>query len=135
MQISKDQMIGMLAGNDMLLRLTIQKQVREEHSYVVEDLPQELFDEMVDRGIRRARDYGLSHPSDLACFVLLMFEFGPEFWRHPAIGNVLQDATSSPSERLQQVVNGTPNEVWRYLESAMHKQRWFPEAFEADGTE
>jgi hypothetical protein len=132
MQVSSEQMSGMLAGDDRLLRQAIQAQVRDEHSYVVQGLPQDLFDRMVGGGMQRARGYGLTRPADLSCFVLLMFEFGPEFWRHPAIAQVLTDPALPPEQRLQQVVNNTPDAVWKYLNEALPKQSWFPEAQAAD---
>jgi hypothetical protein len=132
MQITRSQMKGMLAGSDTLLRHAIQRLVRGEHAYVVQDLPQKLFDRMVDAGVASARGFGLREPSDLACFVLLMFEFGPGFWRHPAVERVLRNASQPPAQRLQQVVQRTPPTVWQEIEATLHEQHWFPEAFQAD---
>jgi hypothetical protein len=132
LKIRHHQMTRMLAGDDALLRLAIRQQVRGQHAYVVEDLPQNLFDRMVDGGVARARSFGLEAPSDLACFVLLMFEFGPEYWHHPAINQVLRDAGATPGQRLQQVVQHTPQAVWQELQATLYQQHWFPEAFEPD---
>lgn len=127
MRISNDQLNAMLANDDEMLVRAIQKQVSEEHAYVVDGLPQDIYDRMVTGGIRRARAVGLTRPSDLACFVLLMYEFGPEFWRHPYIEREFANASIIPHERLQRVVEDTPGEVWQNIVAALHRQRWFRE--------
>jgi hypothetical protein len=132
-KISGLQMREMLAGSESLLRDAIKKLVREEHAYVVEGLPADLLDEMIDNGIKTARGFGLSAADKLAAFVLLMFEFGPEFYKHQRIYPKLTDTNVEPDARLTAVIDETPSEVWEHIQSALHRQTWFPETREPLG--
>lgn len=127
MQIRANQLLETLSGSDELLRNGIGRVVRAEHGYVVDGLPQDLFDQMIDSGIVVARRHGLTRATDLGTFVLLMFEFGPEFHRHPEIQRTLSATNGTPAARLAQVVDSTPSEVWRQLTAVLHRQTWFPE--------
>jgi hypothetical protein len=132
-KITGQQMREMLVGNETLLREAIKKLVVEEHGYVVDGLPTDLFDEMIDSGIKTARGFGLRAANKLATFVLLMFEFGPEFYKHPQIYPKLMDNSVEPDARLTAVVDETPSSIWEYIQSAMHRQTWFPETREPVG--
>lgn len=133
MKISSQQKRAMIVNSSALLRDSIKKLVREEHGYVVEGLPVDLFDEMIDNGIKTARDFGLRAPEKLATFVLLMFEFGPEFYKHPQIYSRMTDSSFEADARLTAVVEETPSSVWENIQSAMHQQTWFPETSDPDG--
>jgi hypothetical protein len=123
----------MVAGSEHLLLLAIGNRVRAEHPYVVEGLPDDILKEMVERGVKTARSYGLSASEALATFVLLMFEFGPEFHRHPEVQAMLTDPAMAPEARLEAVIERTPSETWEHIQSAIHRQTWFPELREPDG--
>jgi len=123
----------MVAGSESLLRLAIKNLVRKEHAYVVEGLPEDILDEMIESGVQTGRGYGLTASEALATFVLLMFEFGPEFHRHPAIRAMLTDPALAPEERLEAVIERTPSDTWEQIQSVLHRQTWFPELREPDG--
>lgn len=133
MQINREQLRCMVAGSDSLLRLAIKNLVRKEHAYVVEGLPEDIFDEMIASGVQTGRGYGLTASEALATFVLLMLEFGPEFHRHPSIRAMLTDPALAPEERLEAVIERTPSDTWEQIQSAIHRQTWFPELREPDG--
>lgn len=126
-KFSTAQLQRLVSGSEPMLRLSISNLVREQHAYVVQGLPADLFDRMVGDGLDTARSYGLQAPAQLATFVLLMFELGPEFHRAPVIQRVLTDATIPPDERLAAVLERTPPEAFAAIEAAMDRQTWFPE--------
>lgn len=126
-KFTPEQLRKIGGGSDAMLRASLANIVRSEFAYVVNDLPRDLFDEMIEVGIKTARNYGLAKPTDLAGFVMLQFEFGPEFHRHPAVLAILTDPVIDADARLAVVVERTPESVWREIESVLHKQTWFPE--------
>jgi hypothetical protein len=132
-KISRQQMREMVTSSDCLLQNAIKKLVLENHAYVIEGLPADLFDEMIDNGIKTAKGFGLTSADKLATFVLLMFEFGPEFYKHPQVNLRLTDASIEPDNRLTTVVDDTPSEIWEHIQSKLHRQTWFPEIREPLG--
>lgn len=133
MQTNREQMRQMVAGSEHLLLLAIGNRVRTENPYLVEGLPDDILNEMVESGVKTARKYGLTASEALATFVLLMFEFGPEFHRHPVVQAMLAEPTMTPEARLEAVIEHTPSETWEQIQSAIHRQTWFPELREPDG--
>jgi hypothetical protein len=127
MHFRREQLHQMVGSSEPMLTLAIRNQVQQEHASVVDGLPLDLLDEMIDGSLRAAREYGLKAPPHLATFVLWCFEFGPEFHRHPAIRAILAAPDIPPEEKIATVLQRTPEEVWRACEGAIHRMTWFPE--------
>lgn len=132
MQIKRLQMHQMVVNSDKMLTVAIKTLVSQEHPYVIEGLPEDILDEMVGNGVKTARGYGISGPDESATFVLLMFEFGPEFHLNPVIQKTLRDASIPSDLRLSAVIERTPSETWEQIQSTLHEQTWFPELDEPD---
>lgn len=126
-KFSREQLEQLAGSSEAMLRAAIGNLARTEHPYVLQDLPRDLFDEIIDNSLKTARGYGLQSPRDLAAFVLLQFEVGPEFHRHPVVKAVLADPTIAPEAKLDAMFERTPDAVWSEIESLLHKQTWFPE--------
>lgn len=127
MQFRREQFQQLVGGSEPMLRVAIRNQVQQEHAPVVQGLPPDLLDEMIDGALRAARGYGLQAPPDLATFVLWCFEFGPEFHRHPTIRAVFTDGEIPGEQKIATVLQRTPEEAWRACEAALHHMTWFPE--------
>lgn len=130
-KLTAEHLQRLVAGSDSMLEMAIANLVREEHGYVVDGLPDDMFQDLVRRGMTTARGYGLQTPQQLATFVLLQFEVGPEFHRHAAIQAVLQDARPTPQEKLDTILNSLPDSVWAECEAALDRQTWYPERRDA----
>ena len=126
LKIGREQRRQLVAGSPDMLFAALGQLVREEHPTVVADLPDALLRRLLARGVDEAQRYGLVAPDDVATFVLLMFEFGPEFHRHPDVLDRLTDRARPAHERLVAVVRETPEAVWREIESSLARQHWFP---------
>ncbi len=127
LQIRNTQMLQMLETNDALLRTAITKRVREQYAELVNGLPNDLLDEMIENGIQSARGYGLTQAENITEFVLIMFEVGPEFHRHPRIRPILSDPTIAAEEKLKVMFDRTPDQYWDEIVSVLYRQTWFPE--------
>jgi hypothetical protein len=125
LQIRRAQMRQMVGGDEAMLLGALERLVREDHARVLSGMPAHLVQQMLRNGVEAAHRYGLVEPSDVATFVLLMFEFGPGFHRHPAVLDKLTDRALPAHVRLQRVVDETPEAVWREIESKLHEQHWF----------
>ncbi|HRQ80477.1 MAG TPA: hypothetical protein PKZ97_05105 [Azospirillaceae bacterium] len=124
---NKQQFGDMISSDKSLLRESIIRLVSNDHKSVIEGLPEDLLHEMIDGGIDAASRFQLTEPSDIAAFVLIMFEVGPEFYRHPVIHAHLTDTSVPPNKRLDAVIERTPHSVWSDIEANIHLQTWFPE--------
>lgn len=124
---SQNQMRQMAGASESMLRAVLGNLARREHPYVLAGLPSDLFDEIIATSLHVARGYGLLAPTDLATFLLLQFEVGPEFHRHPAVQSVLADPTIAPERKVQAMYERTPDSVWSEIESVLNRQTWFPE--------
>lgn len=127
LKFTREQMEQFAGASEQMLRVVIGNLARTESPYVLQGLPSDLFDEIIDSGITTARSYGLQSPKDLSTFVLLQFEIGPEFHRYPVIHAVLADPIIAPERKLEVMYERTPPEVWQNITSLLHKQTWFPE--------
>lgn len=125
LRISRGQLRQMVGGDQTMLLGALERLVRDEHAEVVDGLPRALVDRMLRKGIDAAHQYGLLDAEDVATFVLLMFEFGPEFHRHPAVRDLLTDRARPAHERIQAVARTTPEATWHEIESTLPRQRWF----------
>lgn len=125
LQIRPAQLRQMAGGDEGMLLTALERLVREDHARVLSGMPGHLVQEMLRNGVEAAHRYGLLEPADVATFVLLMFEFGPGFHRHPAVLDMLTDRALSPHQRIQRVVNDTTEEVWREIQASLHEQHWF----------
>ncbi|MDC0713981.1 hypothetical protein POL68_36285 [Stigmatella sp. ncwal1] len=125
LKISREQMQAMVQNSEAMFLTALERLVRSEHAAVVADLPAELLQKMLRQACVVAKHYGMADPPDIAGFVMLMFEFGPQFHEHPAIHAVLTETTRPAHQRLQAVARNTAEPVWRAVEATLHKQRWF----------
>ena len=129
--IGREQLTAMLRHEPTLVA-AIRRCVHADYAFIVEGLPDDLLDAMIGHGLRAARSFGLSQPGDLAGFVFVMFEVGPEFYRHPRIRAVLQDPGVPPERKLTAAFERTDEQVWDEVVSVLHRQTWFPELRETD---
>ena len=132
MQLTAQFMQRLVGISEPMLHGAIGNLARTEHPYVLQDLPKDLFDEIIDTSLQTARGYGLSTPEDLATFVMLQFEVGPEFHRHPVVKAVLEDVGIPPDRKVEAMLERVPDAVWSEIESLLHKQTWFPALREPD---
>ena len=54
-KFSSTQLQQLVSGSEPLLRTSIGNLVREQHAYVVQGLPADLFDRMIGHGLDTAR--------------------------------------------------------------------------------
>ncbi len=124
LKIGGEQLRRMVTG---MLPQALLRVVRRDYRSLVEGFPDDILMEMISGGITRARGFGLTRPEDIAGFVLVMFEVGPEFYRHPAIRSVLEDVQIPSERRWDEVFARTSQKVWDEVVCSLHRQTWFPE--------
>lgn len=124
--IRREQILAMLTGHPCLIT-AIHRKVQAEYAAIVEGLPQDIIREMIGNGLQAARHLGLSRPADLAGFVLIMFEVGPEFHRHPQVRAVLENTEIQAEQKLAEMFARTDERVWEEIILVLHRQTWFPE--------
>jgi hypothetical protein len=127
MKIRSEQFEQMAGADDRLLLNAIKQIVLTDYQAIVEGLPEDLLDEMIIGGMEKARSFGLSRASHVAGFVLVMFEVGPEFYRHPEIEKILTDPDIPPDQRLSAMTDRTPPAAWDEVAASLAEQTWFPE--------
>jgi hypothetical protein len=121
------------AANEAFARWLIDY-VREEHANVVVTLPQgsgavaalavETVDEMVRRGIERARSHGIDSNSAISAFVTLMFVMAPNFDGHPVIRHLLRESEFTPDQRLERLFEVTTDESWDAIVDGYDANAW-----------
>ena len=91
---------------------------------VVFDLPEERLRPMVEGGIARARDYGISWKSSLISYVVLMFLTAPNFDEHRAVYEYLTNPKIEADRRIDIMMDELPNSVWQEVEEIYAPERW-----------
>ncbi len=99
--------------------------LHEHHEEAVEDLTDEMLLPMVRTGIARARRYGMTWESNLTAFVALMFEIAPNWDEHSFIQAVLNSRHIAPEDKMDVLVERTPEEVWEEAERRYDADAWF----------
>ena len=81
--------------------------------------------------MQRARNYHFA--TDLAMFsiVAMMFEFGPNFDRHPVVAKTLHDDRNPPDDRMLSIVLELPDRIWHEL-AILADSNW-DDGFDASG--
>ncbi|WAK04306.1 hypothetical protein [Methylobacter sp. YRD-M1] len=124
---TRAQQLAMLGADERLLRNSIQKRVKEDYQQIIQGVPDDLVKLMINHGIDVARKFGLGSPVDIAGFVYIMFEVGPEFYRQPQIRMILENPSIPPSNKLQKLFTDVSPESWQQVVAVLPKLTWFPE--------
>jgi hypothetical protein len=95
-----------------------------KNTFAVKDIPRETLQEMVQSGIGRAREYGISWRSTLKAFVVLMFETAPNFDECPLIRQVLLASEIPPNLRIESLWEKTTEEDWKAVEQDYDADAW-----------
>ena len=95
-----------------------------EHADAVEHLTAQELTAQAGHALARARGLGMRTDVALQGFTALMFEFGPQFDRHPAVRRVLGDTTIPPDYFLDALVQELPRRVWDELAILASDEGW-----------
>ena len=127
MIITREQKVAMLAADKELLFNAIKRRVVRDYQAIVQGVPEDMLEAMINHGVSKANSFGLTHPFDIAGFVYIMFEVGPEFYRHPQIQPILTSTTLPPEQKMNTMIDRTPPVVWQQCVDVLDRQTWFPE--------
>lgn len=76
-------------------------------------------------GYQRALVYGFEEEEDIFAFISILFSIGPNFDDHPELRKLLEDASLTPRERLDALVEHPEGErIWDEVESLIDPARW-----------
>lgn len=110
MNIRDEQSDSLGAEVERQFALRIAHYVRKHHSGCSSGLSDEQLQEKVKAGIQRAKSHGLVWQSSVACFIGLMFEFGPSFSEHAYISPYLR--SEQPDLALGAAIDELSDEQW-----------------------
>lgn len=128
MIIRDTQIESFIAANESeLVTAVCESLIRTDRERVAGIRPLRLLS-MARIGIAKAREAGFSRPEDLAVYVALMFHIAPDFAEHPVIAGVLADKNFPLSERLRQLSERIPDEVWEEAEKSYDPSFWIKNA-------
>jgi len=95
-----------------------------EATSTVQDLNDETLHDLVRHGITRAREYGITHESTLAAFVVLQFETAPNFDDHPLLRRVLKDDRVDANLRIDRLLERATPENWQAVKTRYDAGAW-----------
>ena len=104
--------------------VSVVHQLRTDHSEAVQGVPEEELTKRVVYGIKRAREYELSWQNNLATFVTLMCEIGPDFDLYPVFHEYLTDDSLPPDERIFALLEGATEADWEDTRQASSEDSW-----------
>lgn len=112
----------------------VMKYLRENHpetkvrfqgkQFTVVGLPDETLKNLVEKGIARAENYGLSWKSSLISFVVLMFIVAPNFDRQKYVAGVLTDDNIPADKRLEIITEQMMDEDWEKIAESYDEKSW-----------
>ena len=127
MIITREQKVAMLANDRTQLFHAIKRRVERDYQAIVQGVPEDMLAGMINHGIDSAKGFGMTHPYDIAGFVYLMFEVGPEFYRHPKILPILSSPNIPAEQKMSAMMKQTPASAWQQCMEVLDRQTWFPE--------
>jgi hypothetical protein len=89
--------------------------LRQRYPDVTAPFTQPILEKIVDRGTRRAQQYGIQTQAMCAAFVELMFATAPDFDDYPRVRQVLTDNRYSPESRLELLPMFVPEREWQRI--------------------
>ena len=123
--IRAEQMAAFGAEAEAAFEQRLMAHLREHHRARVCDLPDGVLLDMTRTGIARARRYGITWESNLIAFVALMFEVAPNFDQHPRMQMILTGHNIDPENKIDLLVERTPENVWREVKARSDVSQWF----------
>src|SRR4030095_13313859 len=90
----------------------------------VGQLSGDTLQHMVRNGVDRARTYGLRHENALAAFVLVMFEFAPNFDADPFLHSMLTNKDVGPDSRLDKLLREATKQHWEAVVGSYDPDAW-----------
>lgn len=90
----------------------------------INELPPETLQRMIENGLKRARNYGMTWESSLTSFVVMMFLVAPNFDDHPLLKRPLLDAEIEPDKRIEQLWERTTDANWDAAKQDYDAQAW-----------
>jgi len=100
------------------------KQLRNNYTEAVKDVPEDKLYKRVEYGIQRAREYGLTWKNNLSTYVTLMFVIAPDFDRFPAFRRYLTAESVPPNERMDVLLRETTEADWRNAKQDSTLTKW-----------
>lgn len=92
--------------------------------FKVIDLPEKTLQKMVEGGIAKARNYGMTWRSTLISFVVIMFVSAPSFDKNKYVLGVLENSGLTPNLRIDEIWEVTSDETWTEIEENYQVSAW-----------
>lgn len=123
-RISPAQMAEFRKQQDAALARHVVEDLRTNHPRTLLDMTPETAEARARTGIGRGRARGLTRKDTLALFAELMFLVAPNFDRYPPVRAILEDASGTPDERMDRVVERITNAQWESARMRSDPQAW-----------
>jgi hypothetical protein len=127
LEIGEEQLESMAQGDNAVFISFIIEHLRSEHYDYVSDFPNWGLREMVEVGLKKARQHGFKSTEDLVAFVVLMFTMAPNFDEQSDLAAVLADETIPEDKRMDALTVDSLNTSWEEAENAYDESAWFPD--------
>jgi predicted small metal-binding protein len=124
--IREEQIQRFIANDEEELVKSIKQHIREENSEKIVVFSDEMFEEMVRTGIKRAKSHGFERAEDIAAFVAVMFEIAPNFDEQPEIKKILDDSNIPGEQKFERFWEQVSDESWKKAEANYDSDAWFP---------
>jgi hypothetical protein len=118
-EIRDEQLRSISATLDAEFESKLTDHIRRHHAVTSDGISGGKLRAKVRFGIERARERGLTWQSSIACFVGLMFEYGPSFSEHTLIDPYLR--SPEPDLALDEMVDSLTDEQWEQVDQETPK--------------
>ncbi len=119
MKLRDEQLRSMSVALETEFEARLADHMRRHHADPSRGLSDRELRGRVRFGVERARTRGLTWQSSIACFVGLMFEYGPSFDEHTLIDPYLR--SSQADLALDMAVDSLTDEQWEQIDRETSK--------------
>jgi hypothetical protein len=113
LQIRREQMDALRVAADQEFVKRAAAHLRKQYPALTNELTNAVLEEMVKKGVARARAHGFKWESSLIRFLELMLAIAPNFDEVPAIRKRLLDSSGSEVERIALLLDTTTFSEWQ----------------------
>lgn len=126
MVIRQQQLDNFILSDENKFVRSLMQHIREENPERVPGYPDNLLEEMVRVGIKRAKSHGFKQAENLSAFVVVMFEVAPNFDEQTEIKKFLNDRRTPVEQRLDRTIERASSEAWEEAADIYDAEAWFP---------
>ena len=123
--IRTEQLDAMQETIDVALLADICDHLSQRHAASIEGYSDDLLDELIWEGMKRARRFGIRRGKHIRVFVTIMFLTAPNFWELEKARNILTEEGTPEDRKMERLANEMTDDGWEQARDLHNDEKWY----------